>query len=57
MLVVTRYEGDRIQVGPEITIKIISVSKAGKVRVGVEAPDHLSIVRHDAKKQEPRDRS
>ena len=46
MLVLTRKKQERIQIGDNVTISIIRIS--GKsVRIGIEAPDEISIRRHE----------
>ena len=50
MLVLSRKPGDRIHVGQDIVITVLDV--AGKlVRIGVEAPEHISILRGEIKEQ------
>jgi len=44
MLVLTRKSEERIQIGPDITVTILRV-KGGTVRVGVEAPADVKILR------------
>lgn len=46
MLVLSRKVNERIQIGEEITITIVRVS-SGSVRIGIEAPHHLSILRDE----------
>ena len=54
MLVLTRKQGELIQVGDGITIKVIKTGK-GTVKIGIEAPSHVKVLRgelaaKDAKK-------
>ena len=44
MLVLARKKGEVIQLGEEVLIKIIEVS-GDTVRIGIEAPENVSIVR------------
>ncbi|MEK6236382.1 MAG: carbon storage regulator [Planctomycetales bacterium] len=44
MLVLTRKEGERINIGQDVVVKVISIS-GNKVRVGVEAPGDVRILR------------
>lgn len=44
MLVLTRRRGESIQIGPEITIRVLDV-KGGQIRLGIEAPKDSNIVR------------
>ena len=48
MLVLSRKVGERILIGDEITVTVVRVSQ-GSVRIGVEAPDRLQIVREEIK--------
>jgi carbon storage regulator len=50
MLVLSRKSDQKIHIGPDITVTILEVS--GKfVRVGIEAPDSVSILRGEVKEQ------
>ena len=44
MLVLTRKQGDTIQIGDSIVVKVISTGR-GKVKLGIEAPDHIRVLR------------
>ena len=44
MLVLTRRNDQRIHIGEDVTITIVRV-KGGAVRVGIEAPRAVSVVR------------
>lgn len=44
MLVLTRKKDETIQIGDSIVIKVISTSR-GKVKVGIEAPASLRVLR------------
>ena len=46
MLVLSRKINERIQIGDEITITVVRMS-AGSVRIGIEAPSHLAILREE----------
>ncbi len=46
MLVFTRRIGEQIQIGDQITITLTRVDD-GQVRIGVEAPPGVSIVRDE----------
>ena len=50
MLVLTRKEGDRLKLGPDITIQIVRIKHGPscKVVIGIEAPDSIAISRPDA---------
>ncbi len=48
MLVLTRKPGERIHIGPGITITVTEI-KGNKVRIGIDAPEEVSIFRAELK--------
>ncbi|MBJ7304624.1 MAG: carbon storage regulator [Gemmataceae bacterium] len=44
MLVLTRKAGEQIRIGKDIVVTVLEVL-GNKVRVGIDAPDNISIVR------------
>ena len=50
MLVLSRKVGERILIGDNISVTVVRVAQ-GTVRIGVEAPDDLPIVREELKDQ------
>jgi carbon storage regulator len=44
MLVLSRKRSEQIVIGPEIRITVVKVDR-NQVRLGIEAPDHCSILR------------
>jgi len=56
VLVLTRLVGERIQVGDDVVVTIVRI-EGGKVKVGVDAPDHIKISRMEllAPSKETRD--
>uniref|UniRef100_UPI0011CE5638 carbon storage regulator n=1 Tax=Bythopirellula goksoeyrii TaxID=1400387 RepID=UPI0011CE5638 len=46
MLVVSRKVGERILIGDEIAVTVIKVGSGG-VRIGIEAPKELPVVREE----------
>ena len=44
MLVLTRRKGEAICIGENIVLQVTDV-KAGRVRLGIQAPDHVTIDR------------
>ena len=50
MLVLSRKVGERILIGDNISVTIVRVAQ-GTVRIGVEAPQELPIVREEIKEQ------
>jgi carbon storage regulator len=50
MLVLSRKTGQQIHIGPDITISILEIG--GKlVRIGIDAPDSVCILRGEVKEQ------
>jgi len=48
MLVLTRKVGEQIQIGDGVTVTVVRVSP-NSIRLGVEAPTGIAILRDDAK--------
>lgn len=46
MLVLSRKVGERILIGDDIKITVVRVAQ-GSVRIGVEAPGNLNVVREE----------
>lgn len=46
MLVLSRKAGEKIRIGDDVTLTVISV-KGKRIRLGVEAPQHCRIVRDE----------
>jgi carbon storage regulator len=46
MLILARKIGEAIKIADEITIKVMEI-KGGQVKIGVEAPHHVSIHRNE----------
>jgi carbon storage regulator len=46
MLVFTRKKGESLVIGNEIEVTILSVG-TGNVKVGISAPRHISVHRHE----------
>lgn len=51
MLILTRKVGEKITAGPDITFTIVKI-KGNSVRVGIEAPDHITILRDELGRQD-----
>jgi carbon storage regulator len=47
MLIVTRRPGEKIQIGEDIRVDILEVKSGGSVRIGVEAPRHVKVLRSE----------
>ena len=50
MLVVSRKVGERVLIGDQITVTIIKVGSGG-VRIGIQAPKEMAVVREELAKQ------
>jgi carbon storage regulator len=50
VLVLSRKIGERILIGDKITVTVVKVGHGG-VRIGVEAPPELSVVREELAKE------
>ena len=50
MLVVSRKVGERILIGDQISITVIKVGSGG-VRIGIQAPKEMAVVREELAKQ------
>jgi carbon storage regulator len=46
MLVLTRKVGEKLLIGDDVTISIVEVNR-GNVRIGVEAPRNVSVLRFE----------
>ena len=46
MLVLARKEDDAIHIGENIIVKVVSIEN-GIVKLGIEAPKEISIMRHE----------
>ncbi len=50
MLVLSRKVGERIWIGEDISITVVRITGGG-VRLGIEAPHELPVVREELKKK------
>lgn len=50
MLVLSRKVGERLLIGDQIAITVVRI-QGGGVRIGVEAPAHLAVVREELKEK------
>jgi len=53
MLVLSRKTGQRILIGDDITVTLVRVD-GDTVRIGIEAPETVRILREELKKKQPR---
>lgn len=51
MLVLTRKSGERIKIGTDVVIEIVEID-GSKVRVGIEAPKDVRILREEVPDRE-----
>jgi len=54
MLILTRRPQESIRVGDEVTITVLAVEGA-KVRIGINAPRHVSVDREEVHERKQRD--
>jgi carbon storage regulator len=52
MLVLSRKPGERILIGENISVTVVRIAP-GVVRIGIEAPASMNIVREELKEQAP----
>ena len=50
MLVLSRKVGERIQLGDQITVTLVKI-QGNTVRLGIEAPPNMAVVREELKKR------
>jgi carbon storage regulator len=51
MLVLSRKESEKIRLGDDIIITVVRVA-GDKVRLGIEAPSHVPVLRRELKRHE-----
>jgi len=54
MLVLSRRRGEKLSIGPDIIVSVERVSADGVVRLGINAPDHLLILRSEIEPNDDR---
>ena len=47
MLILTRYNGQRIMINDDITVTVLGIGPGGKVRIGIDAPKDVSVHREE----------
>lgn len=47
MLALTREVGQKILIGDDVVVTVLSVSSNGRVRLGIEAPKHIRVDRQE----------
>jgi carbon storage regulator len=48
MLVLSRKPGEKLRIGPDITLTLLEV-QGNRVRIGIEAPDQVCVLRGELK--------
>jgi carbon storage regulator CsrA len=48
-LILIREPGESVQIGEDVTVEIVEVTRQGRVKIGIRAPRGLQILRDDAK--------
>jgi len=56
MLVLSRRVGERILIGDDIRVTVVRVAQ-GVVRLGIEAPENMPIVREEIKDRQKQQRA
>ena len=56
MLILSRTVGEELQIGDDITLKVVKIGAKGIVRVGIEAPRSVFILRGELVKHTDGDR-
>ena len=46
MLVLSRRLGEKIKIGPDVWVTVVDIDR-GKVRLGIEAPKDVSVMRQE----------
>ena len=46
MLVLTRKSGEKIHIGPDITITVLDI-QGNKIRIGIDAPEDIAVLRSE----------
>lgn len=52
MLVLTRKQSEMIQIGDDVVVKVIRTGKS-TVKIGIEAPDHVRVLRAELCDEKP----
>lgn len=55
MLVLARHEEERVFIGSDIVITVVKI-KGGMVRLGIDAPEHVPIIREELRESRPTER-
>ena len=52
-LVVNRRVGERLRIGDDIILQLVEVQPAHQVRLGIEAPDEVLVLRSELYEEPP----
>ncbi len=50
MLILTRRTGEALHIGNDVVVRVLGV-KGGQVRIGIEAPKDVNVVRDELKEK------
>ena len=56
MLILTRNQGESINIGEAVTVTVLGV-KGGQVRLGIQAPKQIKVLRSELLDRAPRSKS
>jgi carbon storage regulator len=56
MLVISRKLMEKVCIGPDITIQVVSINR-GKIRLAIEAPREIEVDRQEIREQKERERA
>ena len=56
MLVLTRRTNERLIIGDDVTVEVLGI-KGGQVRIGISAPDNVSVDREEIRLRKERDQN
>lgn len=52
MLILTRRSGEEIMIGDEVRVAVLDVKNGGSVRIGIEAPKHVRVLRSELERDD-----
>ena len=56
MLVITRKVNQKLYIGENVVVTVVSVKPGGAVQIGIEAPREIPVLREEAKLRTGEDR-
>ena len=51
MLILSRMQGEEIVIGEDVVVKVIDISRSGRVRLGIEAPRDVEVDRMEVREK------